>query len=160
MGARWLQRFARGGISIRHLEVAAMATKKATIAEPPAAEQEHEHTQEHGKEHEHEPAGRSVPVLVPEMHVRHVPVQVPSVHVPMPGAMRDRLPDVTTNRVLWWGGLAVLAATEVISWPVAGVVAAGTYVAERRAKAAVHEHSADEEHPRHTESQGPGKAGE
>ena len=110
-----------------------MAERKTTTAKRRAAKQEHE------QEHEH--ASRSVPVLVPEMHVRHVPVMVPSVHVPMPGPVRDRLPDVTTNRVLWWGGLAALAVTEVISWPVAGVVAAGTYVAERRAKAAMAQRS-------------------
>ena len=110
------------------------------------------------QEHEHEHAGRSVPVLVPEMHIRHVPVQVPSVHMPMAGSVRDRLPDVTTNRVLWWGGLALLAATDVISWPVAGVVAAGTYVAERRVKAAMQEHSADVEDLGRTEPQSPSEA--
>jgi len=89
---------------------------------------------------EQERARRSVPVLVPQMHVRHLPVRVPavpSVRVPVPGVVRDRLPDGNTNRALWWGGLAVLAAAEVISWPVAGVVAAGSYVAERQAKDAV-----------------------
>ncbi len=111
-----------------------MATKRATTATPrAAAQQEPEHHQEH--------AGRSVPVLVPEMHVRHLPVpaQVPAVHMPMPEAVRERLPEVTPGRLLWWGGLAVLAATELISWPVAGVVAAGVYVADRRAKSALAE---------------------
>ena len=124
-----------------------MAESKTTTAKRTAAKKEREPAQEHEaveeQEHEHEQAVRSVPVLVPEMHVRHVPVTVPSVHVPTPGQVRDRLPDVTTNRVLWWGGLAVLAATEVISWPVAGVVAAGTYVAERRAKAEMAHRSED-----------------
>jgi hypothetical protein len=57
--------------------------------------------------------------------------------MPMPAAVRERLPEVTPGRVLWWGGLAALAATELISWPVAGVVAAGVYVADRRAKSAL-----------------------
>lgn len=114
-----------------------MATKRAATATPRAAAQrEPEHQQEH--------AGRSVPVLVPEMHVRHLPVpsQVPEVHMPVPAAVRERLPEVTRGRVLWWGGLAVLAATELISWPVAGVVAAGVYVADRRAKSALAEQQA------------------
>ena len=118
-----------------------MAERKTATAKRPTVKQEHEPVQEH----EHEHSVRSMPVLVPEMHVRHIPVGVPSVHMPMPGSVRDRLPDVATNRVLWWGGLAVLAATEVVSWPVAGVVAAGVYVAERRAKAAMTERSKDGE---------------
>jgi hypothetical protein len=88
-----------------------------------------------------------LPVLVPEMHVRHIPmpriemahVPVPHVHLPVPDAVRSRLPEPTTNRLVWYGGLAGLAAFGVIGWPVAGVVAAGTYVAEHRAKAAMHE---------------------
>jgi hypothetical protein len=94
-----------------------------------------------------------VPVLVPVVHVRRVPlpnvgvrhvpvphVSVPHVPVPhVPEAVRSRIPEPTTNRVLWLGGLAGLAAFGVIDWPVAGVVAAGTYVATRRAKAAMEE---------------------
>jgi len=36
--------------------------------------------------------------------------------------------------VLWYGGLAALAAIEVIEWPVAAVVGVGSYVAERLAR--------------------------
>jgi hypothetical protein len=36
--------------------------------------------------------------------------------------------------VLWYGGLAALAALDVLEWPVAAAVAAGSYVAEQRAK--------------------------
>jgi hypothetical protein len=50
---------------------------------------------------------------------------------PLPG-MPGVLPD--PKRLLWWGGLAALAAVEVIEWPVAVVVAAGSYVAERMAR--------------------------
>jgi hypothetical protein len=46
----------------------------------------------------------------------------------MPGLVPD------PKRLLWWGGLAALAALEVIEWPVAVVVAAGSYVAERMAR--------------------------
>ena len=89
---------------------------------------------------------RSLPVLVPEVHVHRIPlpsiqttyVPVPHVHMPVPNAMRSRLPDPATNRLLWYGGLAGLAVLDVIAWPVAGVVAAGTYVAERSAKATMH----------------------
>lgn len=89
-------------------------------------------------------AGPSLPVLVPEVHVRHLPlpkievshVPVPHMRLPVSDAVRSRLPEPTTNRVLWFGGLAGLAALGVIEWPVAGVVAAGTYVAARWARAA------------------------
>jgi hypothetical protein len=37
--------------------------------------------------------------------------------------------------VLWWGGLAAVAAAGVVDWPVAALVAAGSWVAERSAKA-------------------------
>jgi hypothetical protein len=39
------------------------------------------------------------------------------------------------RRVLWWGGLAGLALADVITWPVAAVVGAATYVAGREAAA-------------------------
>jgi hypothetical protein len=38
------------------------------------------------------------------------------------------------TRLLWWGGLAALAAIEIIEWPVALVVGAGSLVAERMAR--------------------------
>lgn len=88
---------------------------------------------------------RTLPVPVPELHVRHVPVPevhmagvtVPTVHVSVPHGWQPHLPEVSTNRVLWFGGLAALAALDVIAWPVAGVVAAGSYIAERRARTAL-----------------------
>jgi hypothetical protein len=36
--------------------------------------------------------------------------------------------------MLWWGGLAALAAVEIIEWPVALVVGVGSFVAERMAR--------------------------
>lgn len=42
--------------------------------------------------------------------------------------------DMSPTRLLWWGGLAALAAVEIIEWPVALVVGAGTMVAERMAR--------------------------
>jgi hypothetical protein len=90
--------------------------------------------------------GSSLPVLVPELHVRHVPLprmgavsmpSLPSMKVPGPTAVRERMPE--PKRMVWFGGLAGLAALGVIHWPVAGVVAVGTYVAERRAKDAIRE---------------------
>ncbi len=41
---------------------------------------------------------------------------------------------VDPKRVLWWGGLAALATVGVLEWPVAAVVGAGSYVAERWAR--------------------------
>ena len=90
-------------------------------------------------------AARTLPVPVPELHVRHVPVPevhmagvtVPTVHVSVPHGWQPHMPEISTNRVLWFGGLAALAALDVIAWPVAGVVAAGSYIAERRARTAL-----------------------
>ncbi|MBV8994542.1 MAG: hypothetical protein JO287_12785 [Pseudonocardiales bacterium] len=42
--------------------------------------------------------------------------------------------DINPTRMLWWGGLAALAAIEIIEWPVALVVGAGSFVAERMAR--------------------------
>ena len=41
---------------------------------------------------------------------------------------------VDPKRMLWLGGLATLAAVEIIEWPVALVVGAGSYVAEWMAR--------------------------
>jgi hypothetical protein len=50
--------------------------------------------------------------------------------LPIPGLPSS----IDPKRVLWWGGLAALAAVGVIEWPVAAVVGAGSYVAERWAR--------------------------
>lgn len=42
-----------------------------------------------------------------------------------------KLPGAAKGNLLWWGGLAVLAALEVVDWPVAALVATGAWVAER-----------------------------
>src|SRR5512143_1023735 len=47
-----------------------------------------------------------------------------------------RMPSGTAGRVLWWGGLAAVAAFGVVDWPVAALVAAGSWVAEQSAKSA------------------------
>jgi hypothetical protein len=51
------------------------------------------------------------------------------------------MPTGTPGRMLWWGGLAALAALEVVEWPVAVLVGAGTWVAEQYAKADTAEHA-------------------
>lgn len=86
----------------------------------------------------------SLPVPVPEVHLRHLPLpRLGVAHVPVPrvslsgtDSERRQHPDRETGRWLWYGGLAGLAVVGVIEWPVAGVVAAGTYLVERRARAA------------------------
>ncbi len=50
--------------------------------------------------------------------------------LPIPGPPVN----VDPKKVLWWGGLAALATVGVIEWPVAAVVGAGSYVAERWAR--------------------------
>jgi hypothetical protein len=53
---------------------------------------------------------------------------LPGVHIGMPTGL--------PGRVLWWGGLAALATFDVVEWPVAVLVAAGSWIAEQNAKAA------------------------
>ena len=56
-------------------------------------------------------------------------VAMPVVHAPS-----IRLPGGRAGTVLWWGSLAGLAAFGVVDWPVAALVAAGTWVAEQRSR--------------------------
>ena len=46
---------------------------------------------------------------------------------------RSGLPGVwmPSRRVLWWGGLAAVAALGIVDWPVAVLVGAGSWVVER-----------------------------
>ncbi|MGZ4618150.1 MAG: hypothetical protein ACXV3F_05375 [Frankiaceae bacterium] len=78
---------------------------------------------------EHKDAVHDGVLQLPTMHVPHV-------HVSFPGG--------TAGRVLWWGGLATMAAMGVVEWPVAALVGAGSWIAEQYAKAAMH---ADGERP-------------
>jgi len=43
------------------------------------------------------------------------------------------MPAGTAANVLWWGGLAAVAAFGVVDWPVVALVAAGSWVAEQHA---------------------------
>jgi hypothetical protein len=56
-------------------------------------------------------------------------LSLPSLSVP-----RIRLPAGRAGTVLWWGGLATVAALGVVDWPVAALIAAGTWVAEQHAR--------------------------
>jgi hypothetical protein len=55
-------------------------------------------------------------------------VSLPSVPHP-----QLRMPGGVPGNVIWWGSLAALAAFGVVDWPVAAVVAAGTWVAQQQA---------------------------
>ena len=55
---------------------------------------------------------------------------MPALGVPMPHVR----PGGMTGNVFWWGGLAAVAAFGIVDWPVAALVAAGTWVDEQRAK--------------------------
>ena len=55
---------------------------------------------------------------------------------PAAQAPRIRMPAGTAGSLLWWGGLAGLAVFGVVDWPVAVIVAAGTWVAEQHARQA------------------------
>jgi hypothetical protein len=66
--------------------------------------------------------------------------------LPLPGVgMPVAMPTGVPGRVLWWGGLAALAAFEVVEWPVAVLVGAGEWVAEQYAKAAAQSQRADQQ---------------
>jgi hypothetical protein len=56
-------------------------------------------------------------------------LSLPSLSVP-----RIRLPAGRAGTVLWWGGLATVAALGIVDWPVAALIAAGTWVAEQHAR--------------------------
>lgn len=47
---------------------------------------------------------------------------------------RIRMPSGTAGHVIWWGGLATVAAVGIVDWPVAALVAAGTWVAEQHSR--------------------------
>ena len=55
---------------------------------------------------------------------------------PMPStsAQGIRLPAGVAGNMLWWGGLAAVAALGIVDWPVVALVAAGTWIAEQHAK--------------------------
>ena len=87
-------------------------------------------------DHSPKPDGHGLRVPVPHLSVTSTPV-----HVPHAGVPHLRVPGLaaigsgsTPGRLLWLGGLAAVAALGVIDWPVAAVVAAGSYVAEQRAR--------------------------
>lgn len=44
------------------------------------------------------------------------------------------MPQGTAGRVVWWGGLATVAAFGIVDWPVAALVGAGVWVAEQRSR--------------------------
>jgi hypothetical protein len=75
------------------------------------------------------PAGRPGGLRMPALPR----VELPEVHLPTVS-----FPGGTAGRVLWWGGLATVAAFGVVDWPVAALVAAGSWVAEQQAKQAAH----------------------
>jgi hypothetical protein len=68
--------------------------------------------------------------------------------LPLPGiGMPVAMPAGLPGRALWWGGLAALAAFEVVEWPVAVLVGAGEWVAEQYAKSAAQNRRADQSNP-------------
>jgi len=68
-----------------------------------------------------------------------------SVPVPVP---RIRMPSGTAGNIIWWGGLAAVAAFGVVDWPVAAIVAAGTWVAEQQSRQATEERARQAQRPR------------
>lgn len=78
--------------------------------------------------------------------VRHGPaLPLPGIHIGMPAG--------TPGRVLWWGGLAAVAAFDIVEWPVAVLVGAGSWVAEQYAKAAAAQQSTRADAQQSAESQ-------
>ena len=81
-----------------------------------------------------------------EERAEHGVLHLPDVHVPPVLVVRLplRVPTGAAGRVLWWGGLAAVAAAGVVDWPVAALVAAGSWVAEQSAKGG---QRSDRDHP-------------
>jgi hypothetical protein len=63
-----------------------------------------------------------IPVVTPHVKVLHVPV-------PGSGGGARRLPP--PDRLVFYGALGAMAVFDVISWPVAAAIGAGTVVARR-----------------------------
>ena len=82
-----------------------------------------EHVQEH-RDQEHAEHPGSFKVQLPHMALPHVALPHPQVR--MPGGL--------PGNVLWFGGLTAVAVLGVVDWPVAALVAAGTWVAEQHVK--------------------------
>jgi hypothetical protein len=92
------------------------------------------HPEPAGEQHEpaHPNGGLRIPV--PHLSVTSIPVHLPK--APHVAVHRPHLSlSSPAGRVLWLGGLATVAAAGAIDWPVAVAVAAGTYIAEQRARA-------------------------
>lgn len=85
----------------------------------------------HDEEQEQARGGVTIPVL-------HTTVR-PPVSISLPSW------NSTSGRVLWLGGLGAFAAFGAIDWPVAVAIAAGTWVAEQRAKERLREEEARKE---------------
>jgi hypothetical protein len=60
-------------------------------------------------------------------------LHMPEVHVPRVPVPRIYTPTGKAGRVLWWGELAAVVAG-VVDWPVAALVAAGSWVGEQYIK--------------------------
>jgi|SRR5215469_8657961 len=88
-------------------------------APKPKSEQVPEHRDQEHAEH----AGR-VKISLPHMPLPHMALPHPQVR--MPGGL--------PGNVLWFGGLTAVAVLGVVDWPVAALVAAGTWVAEQHVK--------------------------
>ena len=58
------------------------------------------------------------------------------------------MPSGTAGNVIWWGGLAAVAALGVVDWPVAAIVAAGTWVAEQQSRQAAEQQPRQAQRPR------------
>jgi hypothetical protein len=58
-------------------------------------------------------------------------LRIGGIRLPLPALSLPAMPATVPKRALWWGGLAALAVVGVVEWPVAAVVGAGSYVAER-----------------------------
>ncbi len=81
------------------------------------------------------PESKDVPEEVQETQQERGGVTIPIVHTTLrpPSVGLPNLNSVP-GRVLWLGGLGAFAALGAIDWPVAVAIAAGTWVAEQRAK--------------------------
>jgi hypothetical protein len=106
---------------------ASPAAAPVTASAPSAAEPRHDGTS-HRIKTLHLPYVTAI-IEVPQVPRPHLPHVRRRDLAEAAGAVTSYLP--SPGQLLFYGGLGALAALEVLEWPVAAAVAAGTYVARR-----------------------------
>jgi hypothetical protein len=102
------------------------------------------------------PVREEAPEEEPSRHNGSHGITVPVIgaRIPLPPMPPMPSPTGVPGRVLWLGGLVGAAVLGVVEWPVAAALAAGTWVVERFAKAAIRD---ELQHPSARRESGEGR---